>query len=172
MAFSLAFIGLIPERAAQILNLILGDPLVYLALLGIWLLFEIYYLVSNSDNDIKESDLLENSISSIFVSLMISPLITGGGKLSIAAFANPTSKTMLSIILFVYACFLIFCAFTKILPHFMVYILGGASIDTTFTMLALIYVDGKIPIDLATVSVVLIPVIIMHILKLFRKFGR
>ena len=172
MALSLAFAGLIPERASQILQLILSDPLVYLPLLGIWFLFELFYLVSNSDSDVKESDLLENSISSIYVAIMISPIISSGGKITLAAFANPSARTFLSIILFIYASLMIFFAFTKILPHFMVYILGGASLDTTFTMLALIYVDGKIPIDFATVSVILIPVIIMHILKLFRKFGR
>ncbi len=172
MAISTSFIGLLSTRFSQVWALIMSEPIVYLPLIGIWFIFEFYYLVSSSNDDIKESDLLENSISSIYVAIMISPIVTNVSKFSFNVFTNPTPRTVLSMILFGYAAFLMICAFTKILPKFLVYLFGGASIDTMFTMLALIYVDGKIPIDMATVIVILIPVIFMHILKFFRRLTK
>ncbi len=166
------FLALIPERIAQIGKLIMSEPLVYFPLIGIWFIFELYYFVSSSDSDIKESDLLENSISSIYVAIMISPIVTDAGKFSFESFTNPSPRTILSIALFAYAGLLMLFAFTKMLPMFLVHILGGASIDTFFTMLALIWVDGSMPLDLATISVIIIPILIMHILKLFRRLSR
>ena len=171
IAFNLGFIGLIPQRFGQVIALIKGEPLVYLPILGLWLIFELYYTVSSSDSDVKESDLLENSISSVYVALVISPLF-GEEGFSFAAFSSPSPRTWLSIILFCYAGFLILMAFTKALPQFLVKILGGASIDMVGTMLALIWVDGTIPLDLATIAVILLPVLGMMILQLFRKMAR
>ena len=168
---SLNFFGLIPERFAQVITVIKGEPLVYLHLLGIWFIFELYYIVSSSDSDVKEQDLIENSISSIYVALVISPFF-GEGGFSLAAFTNPSPRTWLSVILLCYASFLIIMAFTKALPQFMLHILGGASIDMVGTMLALIYVDGSIPFDLATVAIVLLPVLCMYIFQFLRRLSR
>ena len=170
MDFSLAFFGGIPQRFVEVFGVIVGDPLVYLPLLGMWLMFEVYYIISSSDGDVKESDLLENSVSTIYVAFVISPVFEEG--LSLAAFSDPTPRTILSIILFCYAGFLIIAAYTKMLPQFMVHILGGASLDMFATMLALLYVDGKVPIDLATIAVIFIPIALMYVLQTLRKFGR
>lgn len=173
MAISLSVSALadIPARFGDIYTLVMGEPLVYIPLLGMWLLFELYYIVSSSDSDVKESDLLENSISSIYVAIMISPLF-GDEGFTLAAFSDPSARTWLSIILFCYAGFLIIMAFTKMLPQFLVHIFGGASLDMFGTVLALIYVDGTVPIDLATVAVLLIPILMMQVFGFLRRRAR
>ncbi|MBI2546534.1 hypothetical protein HYV81_05110 [Candidatus Woesearchaeota archaeon] len=171
IAFNISSLAAIPERVGDVIGLIMGEPLVYIPLLSMWLLFELYYIVSSSDSDVKESDLLENSVSSIYIAVMISPLF-GDEGFSLAAFSNPSARTWLSIILFCYAAFLIIMAFTKMLPQFLVHVFGGASLDMFGTMLALIWVDGSIPIDLATIAVLLIPILLMQVFGFFRRMAR
>ncbi len=147
---------------------ILDQPLIYMPILGVWFLFELYYIVSSSENDIKESDILGNGVSSVYTAIMISPLVYGGGDFSLSAFADPSPRTLLSIGLFVYSGFMIVAAFTKILPKFIVDILGGASLDTFLTVLALFYVDAIVPVDFPLIVAMLIPVIILQVLKFIR----
>ena len=165
----LEFLALMPERMVQIWALFWEEPLVYFPMLGIWALFELYYIVSNDDNDVREVDVLDNGISSIYVAIMISPVIARGGELVAADFFSPTPRTLLSIGLFAYALFLILAAFFKFMPLAVVHFLGGASIDTFFTLIGLVYVNSEIPLDAPLITVILIPIGTTFIIKMLRR---
>jgi len=166
---ALGFLALVPERMAQLWALFWEEPLVYFPMLGIWVLFELYYIVSNDDNDVREVDVLDNGISSIYVAIMISPVIARGGELVWADFLSPTPRTLLSMGLFAYAAFLILAAFFKFMPLAVVHFLGGASIDTFFTLIGLVYVNSDIPLDPALITIILVPIATTFVIKMVRR---
>ncbi len=163
--------ALIIPRLKALWKLILSDPVVYFSIIAIWLLYEVYFIIRKEEGDVENKgvNLIDNAVSSIYIALLISPVFQNAGKISMSLFTNPTPRTLLSMILFGYAAFLAIAAFTNLLPGFIIFIIGGSAFDTLLTFLALIYVDGKLPIDLTTIVAIAIPISIVMLIKLIRR---
>ena len=160
--------ALITHRAGDIFNIMKQDPLLYIPLVLWWFIFELYYIFHSSD-EIRDVDVLDNGLSAVYTGFYISPFVQG---FSAAAFSHPSTKTILSFIFIGWGIFLLVVAFGKILPSFIVTILGGSSIDLAFTLLAIFYIDKLVPIDSATLIVILVPIAIVKVLGLFRSMFR
>jgi len=163
--FDFSTLAFIPERLVQIFEVFAEDPLLYIPLVGWWFIFELYYLFHHSD-EIREVDVLDNGLSALYTGIYISPIVQG---MTAEAFLNPSSKTILSYIFVAYGIFLVIAAFTKFLPQFLTTLFGGAAIDLVATLFSIFYVEGLIPIDLATVAIIFSPILLLKIGGLLRK---
>ncbi|MEM4268065.1 MAG: hypothetical protein QXK37_04520 [Candidatus Woesearchaeota archaeon] len=102
----------------------------------------------------------------MYTGIYISPLVQG---LSVAAFSNMSNKTISSLIFMGYGLFLVFVAFTKILPQFLVGLFGLTAMDLILTLLSIFYVDNLVPIDLATISIIVVQILFIKIIGFFKS---
>ena len=161
---SIATLSFLPERVVDIVGVLTKDPLLYIPMLGWWLIFELYYLKHRHD-EIRDVDVLDNGLSAIYTGIYISPIVQG---LAATAFTAPTNKTMLSFIFMGYGLFLVIVAFTKLLPRFLVTLFGWAAVDLIVSILAIFYVDNVVPIDLATIAIIVVPIFAMKLIGFFK----
>ena len=158
-------LSLLSTRAGEIFQIFKADPLLYIPLVLWWFIFERYYIFHSSD-EIREVDVLDNGLSALYTGFYISPFVQG---ISAAAFIHPSPKTLLSFAFLGWGIFLMLAAFIKILPQFIITFLGGSSIDLAVTLLAIFFVDKLIPIDTATIVIILAPILTIKLLALVRK---
>ena len=158
----------IPATVSVLLEFIKANPILTGALFLSFALFYIYSFVHHRavDSDVYEIDLISSGVSSVMVALL---LIGLDDKVNIKSldFSSPTTKV--AIFLLIYATILIFFAFSKILPKFLVVILGNNELDLFINFVAVLLIEPSIKLTGTLLLVIGTPLIFLLIAQRIRR---
>lgn len=150
-------------RAQAILAVIIAFPGAYLPILGSWVVTAIYFVMHPGEHP-GYTYAMSTGIALAFTA--VSVIFRGVATYSVTW---GTTGFYLMVGLIVYGIVLILLGITHLIPEIIADFLGDPGHCLIPTLLALFYVDGKVPIDLTTFLVLFIPVIVLIILKYVRQ---
>lgn len=158
-------IELIINRISEILSAIVANPIVYLPLIGAWLITAIYFII-NRDEKHGHTYVMSTGIAHIFTAYIISP------------FARPELSWSFSdlriivvVILFSYGILLVILGISKAFPDFLAEFFGDPGHALVPALMAVLYVEEKIPFEWLTFFIILIPVLVIGFIKVYRRWG-
>jgi hypothetical protein len=145
-------------RIMEIWSVFLIHPKVYFPLIGEWLLVLIYFIISGDTEDL--ADVYAAGVTLGFVGFELLPFhnITFGD-----------TTVYLSIALMVYGVLLIILAASGSIPGIISRILGMPSAISFPTLLAILYFESAVSIDLLTILIIGAPFLVLEIIKLIRQ---
>lgn len=162
----------VPAALSVIVNYIKENPIMSVFLFAYYFLIYIYQFINNHsvDSDIYEMDLLSSGISSIMVAMLLIGLDESSKGFDIAGlFSFSTITNKVALILLVYGIILIIFAFIKILPHFIVILLGNAELDLFINLVAVLMTQPKAEITGTLLVVIGVPLIVMFVVQRIRR---
>ena len=169
LAFSSAQI---PAAFSTIITFIKENPIMSVFLFAYYFLIYIYQFINTHavDSDIYEMDLLSSGISSIMVSMLLVGLdeaAKGFDIMRLIAFNSMTTKVAL--VLLIYGVILIIFAFIKVLPHFIVILLGNSELDLFINLVAVLMTQPKAEITGTLLIVIGAPLVVMFVVQRVRR---
>jgi len=164
----------IPEAISAIIGFIKDNAILSAALFVSYLLFYLYSFINNRsvDSEVYEIDLISSAISSIMVSLLLIGLDENNKGFAISGLDFSSQKTITALYLFIFAVILIIFAFTKILPKFLVIILGNNELDLFINFVAVLMTDERIVLTGTLLAVIGIPLAALFIVQRIRRAVR
>lgn len=159
LAFNAA---LMLPRLQQILNVIIAFPGAYIPILGAWIVTAIYFIIHPGEHP-GYTYAMSTGISLAFTG--ISVIFKGVATYSVT---YGTTAFYLIVGLIVYGVILIVLGITHIVPEIIADFFGDPGHVVIPTLLVLFFIDGRVPIDLTTIVVLLIPVLVLVLLKYIR----
>jgi hypothetical protein len=162
----------VPAAFSVIVNFIKENPIMSVFLFAYYFLIYIYQFINNHavDSDIYEMDLLSSGISSIMVAMLLIGLDESSKGFDISGlFAFNTMTTKVALILLIYGLVLIIFAFIKILPHFIVILLGNSELDLFINFVAVLMTQPKAEITGTLLVVIGAPLILMFLIQRVRR---
>jgi len=164
----------VPNAVSVIAGFIKDNSILCAVLFISYALFYLYSFIHNKsvDSEVYEGDLLGNSISSIMVALMLIGLSETSKGFSFTSLNFSSPQTKIAIFLVIYAIILLFFAFTKILPGFLVVILGNNELDLFINFVAILMIEPKIIITGTLLAVIGVPLFILLIIQRIRRLMR
>jgi|GEM_PF-5267395 len=169
--FSFSIAG-VPAALSVIVNFIKENPIMSVFLFAYYFLIYIYQFINNHavDSDIYEMDLLSSGISSIMVAMLLIGLDESSKGFDLSKlFAFNTITTKVALILLIYGVILIIFAFIKILPHFIVILLGNSELDLFINFVAVLMTQPKAEITGTLLIVIGAPLILMFLIQRVRR---
>ncbi len=149
------------ERLADVWAVFLHHPKAYFPIIGEWFLTVLYTMISGDHE--SHAEIYATGVTLGFVGFELLP------------FENPTEMTFanpiiyVSIVLMVYAVFLIIIAAKEMMPDFLTHIFGSPGALAIPTILALIFFQSEVPIDMMTILIIAVPIAVVEIIKEVRQ---
>jgi hypothetical protein len=157
---------MIVERIFEILSAIGSKPLIYMPLIGAWLITGIYFII-NKDEKHGHSYVMSTGIAHIFTAYMISPF-----AIPELEWSFNDLRVIVIMALFAYGLILTILGIAKACPDFLAELLGDPGHALVPSIMAVLYVDGKVPFDWTTFIILFVPVFIFSIIKTIRRFTK
>ena len=158
-------LSLIIDRTIRIMAAAIGNPLVYLPLLGAWFITELYFII-NCDEPHGHTYVMSTGIALIFTSFMISPFAIRDISWSLMEL-----RTFVVMVLFFYGVFLVLCGIMKLFPHFLAEFFGAPGHALVPSMMAILYIEDGMAFDWLTFVIIAAPVLVLSTLKTFRRLS-
>ncbi len=158
-------ISIIIERAVQIGFAIIDNPLIYIPLIGSWIITASYFII-NHDERHGHTYVMSTGIAHIFTAYMVSPLAMPGMTWNIS---NP--KIIAMIVLLAYGIFLTICGVMKTFPDVLAEFFGDPGHALIPSMMVLLYLFNNISFDWSTFIVIAVPVLVVSALKIYRRYS-
>jgi hypothetical protein len=162
----------IPAALSTITSFIKENPIMSVFLFAYYFLIYIYQFINNHavDSDIYEMDLLSSGISSIMVAMLLVGLDEAAKGFDITRlFAFNTMTTKVALVLLIYGIILIIFAFIKVLPHFIVILLGNSELDLFINLVAVLLTQPKAEITGTLLVVIGVPLAVMFVVQRIRR---
>ena len=156
-------IAIILERAYQILSAIMSNPLVYLPLIGAWLLTALYFIV-NKDEKHGHTYVMSTGIALMFTAYIISPFAIPDIEWSFSDL-----RIIVIMALFCYGVILAVLGIARTFPDFLAEFFGDPGHALIPSIMAVLYIEKGIPFDWLTFSIIAVPVFIVSIIKVYRR---
>jgi hypothetical protein len=153
------------ERLMIIAGAVFSKPLVYLPLIGVWLVTGIYFIV-NHDEKHGHSYVMSTGLAHVFTAFMISPFAK-----SDLAWSFSDIRTVVVLILFAYGIFLTVLGIIKAFPDLLAEFFGDPGHALVPSMMAVLYVEDTVPFDWTTFMILVVPVVIVSAVKVVRRFS-
>jgi len=155
-------IGLLIERIIQIFWFIIANKLTFIPLIGSWVIRTLY-LIINPDEERGHTYVIATGLALLFTGYSISPFAKDY-PLAISI------EFILSLGLAGYGILLIVLGLFKLMPEFLIDFFGDPGHVIIPAVLAIIYVTSDIPVDIAAIAAVAVPVVLAMILTIiFRR---
>lgn len=153
------------HRIIDIAEIVYDHPLIYLPLIGAWLITELYFII-NSDDAHGHTYVMSTGITLIFTSYMISPFAldpdgTYFGRKHLA----------LVLVIFLYGLFLVACGIRRKFHPFLAEFFGAPGHSLVPGMMGILYIEHNVPFDKVTLLIIASPVICLGTLKTLRRMG-
>jgi hypothetical protein len=155
--------SLIIERIERIAHIVVDHPLIYMPMIGAWLITELYFII-NREEAHGHTYVMSTGIALIFTSYMISPFAIKDIHWSLMHM-----RTLVVMSLFLYGLFLVVFGIMKKFPGFMAEFFGDPGHALVPGMMGVLYVEQNIPFDRVTFSIIVVPVLILSMLKTYRR---
>jgi hypothetical protein len=161
----------IPTALATLGNFISNNLILSLIILGSYISFYIYSFIHNTsvDSDVYEIDLLSAGISRLTTALLLVGLDEGAKSFSFATLSFSEPSTKMAIALAAYAFLLIIFAFTKILPRFLVVLLGNSELDLFINLVAVMIISPEVQITGTLLLLLAVPLACLFIVQRIRR---
>ncbi|MCF7849172.1 MAG: hypothetical protein K9M45_09995 [Kiritimatiellales bacterium] len=158
-------LSLILHRMAQIMVAIIGNPLVYLPLIGAWFITELYFII-NCDEAHGHTYVMSTGIVLIFTACMISPLAVKN-----ISWYPVELRTFVVVAMFLYGLFLVFFGILKLFPDFLAEFFGDPGHALVPSMMGILYIEHNIAFDRLTFAIIVTPVLILSVIKIFKRLS-
>jgi hypothetical protein len=155
--------SLVIHRIVDIAFAVCGHPLVYLPMIGAWLITEMYFII-NCDEAHGHTYVMSTGIALIFTAFMISPLSAQSVSWSLLQL-----RTLVVLALFFYGLFLVVFGIKKAFPGLLAEFFGDPGHSLVPGMMAILYIEEDIPFDWLTFWVVVAPVMTLGTVKTYRR---
>ena len=161
----------IPAAVQTVTGFIKENPLLCGIMLISYALYYIYSFIHNKsvDSDIYEIDMVSAAISSIMVSMLLIGLDESSKGFNLMAMDLSSQTTKIAIFLLSYAVILLFFGFTKILPKFLVVLLGNSELDLFINFGAALLTDPDVAITGTLLLVMGAPLAILLVIQRIRR---
>ncbi|MEN8254275.1 MAG: hypothetical protein ABFR33_02290 [Verrucomicrobiota bacterium] len=156
---------MILDRAIQIMVAVIGNPLVYLPLIGAWFITESYFII-NCDEPHGHTYVMSTGIALIFTAFMISPFAVRDISWSLMEL-----RTFVVMVLFFYGVLLVFFGIMKLFPGFLAEFFGAPGHALVPSMMAILYLEHGMAFDRVTFVIIVAPVLALSALKTFRRLS-
>jgi len=158
-------LSLILDRAIQIMAAMISNPLVYLPLIGAWLITESYFII-NCDEPHGHTYVMSTGIALIFTAFMISPFAVRDISWSLMEL-----RTFVVMALLFYGVLLVFFGILKLFPRFLAEFFGAPGHALVPSMMAILYLEHGMAFDRVTFVIIVAPVLVLSALKTFRRLS-
>ena len=164
-------ISAIPSTLAELWNFILGNPILCGILFASYFLHYAYQFINYkaADSEVYEIDLLSSGISTIMIAFLLIGLDESAKVFNFSNIDLGTTTTLVAVVLFIYALLLILFAFVKILPRFLVILLGNSEVDLLINFVAILMIDPEITITGTTLLVIAVPLLTLLLIQRLRR---
>ena len=166
MVLSKMEISIILQRITEILSAIASNPFVYLPLIGAWIITSLYFII-NHDEKHGHTYVMSTGIAHVFTAYIISPFAKQDLEWAVSDL-----RTIVVLILFAYGLLLIILGVMKAFPDFLAEFFGDPGHALAPGLMSVLYVEDKIPFGWLTFFIILVPVLIVSIIKIIRRFSR
>ena len=157
-------ISLILGRASDILSAIVSNPIVYLPLIGSWLIIAAYFIINKGEKH-GHTYVMSTGIAHIFTAFIISPLAKTEMPWSFSDL-----RTIVVTILFSYGLILVILGIMKAFPDFLAEFFGDPGHALVPALMGILYVEENIPFEWLTFFIIFVPVLIVSTIKVYRRF--
>jgi len=151
------------ERGVEIFAAIIGNPLVYLPLIGSWFVTAMYFIL-NAKEDRGYTYTMSSGIAHVFTAYVVSPFAHAD-----IGWSFSDIRTIIVMALFVYGLFLIIIGIIHGVPKWMAEFFGDPGHALIPGIMAVLLVENQIPFDLFTFILVSIPPTITGGISMYRK---
>lgn len=164
-------VSALPEAYAIITEFVRENPLLCGALFISYALIYAYSFINHkaADSEVYEIDLISSGISSIMVALLLIGLDETARGFDFTNIDPSSANTRVALFLGAYALVLIFFAFTKILPSFLVVLLGNSELDLFINFIAIMMIEPSIVLTGTMVAAVAMPLTVLLIVQRLRR---
>ncbi|MEN7973918.1 MAG: hypothetical protein ABFR47_08815 [Verrucomicrobiota bacterium] len=156
---------MIIDRTIQIADAVIGNPLLYLPLLGAWFITELYF-ITNCDEPHGHTYVMSTGIALIVTAFMISPFAIRDVSWSLMKL-----RTFVVMVFFIYGVLLVLFGIMKMFPWFLAEFFGAPGHALVPSMMAILYLEHSMPFDRVTFVVIVVPVLGLSTLKIFRRLS-
>jgi len=158
-------LSLIFDRMIQIMAAVIGNPLVYLPLIGAWFITESYFII-NCDEPHGHTYVMSTGIALIFTAFMTSPFAVRDISWSLMEL-----RTFVVMVLFFYGVLLVLFGIMKLFPRFLAEFFGAPGHALVPGLMAILYIEHGMAFDRVTFTVIVAPVLALSTLKTFRRLS-
>ncbi len=151
------------ERIDRIVHIVAANPLVYMPMIGTWLITELYFII-NREEAYGHTYVMSTGIALIFTSYIVSPFAIKDVYWSLMHL-----RTLVVGLLFFYGLFLVVFGIQRKFPGILAEFFGDPGHALVPCMMVVLYVEENIPFDRLTFSVITGPVLVLGIVKIFRR---
>lgn len=153
------------HRIIRIAEIVYDHPLIYLPLIGAWLITELYFII-NSDDVHGHTYVMSTGITLIFTSYMISPFALGPDSTYFGQ-----KHLALVLIIFLYGLFLVAAGIRRKFHPFLAEFFGSPGHSLIPGMMGILYIEHNIPFDKVTLLIIASPVLFLGTVKTLRRIG-
>lgn len=155
--------ALIYHRLIDIAKIVHDHPLVYLPLIGAWLITELYFIV-NADEAHGHTYVMSTGITLVFTAYILSPFAVSEE----GAYFGRLHVLLVSA-LSAYGFFLILFGIRKKFHPWIAEFFGDPGHALVPAMMGILYIEHNIPLDRITLLIVASPVIALALTKTWRR---
>ncbi|MCF7817428.1 MAG: hypothetical protein K9M54_06065 [Kiritimatiellales bacterium] len=153
------------HRIGQIMEAVIGNPLVYLPLIGAWFITEMYFII-HCDEVHGHTSVVSTGIALIFTAFMISPC-----AIKNIAWSLFELRTLVVVALLFYGLFLVFYGFVKLFPGFLAEFFGAPGHALVPSMMGILYIEHNIAFDRLTFAIIVTPVLVLGVIKTIKRLS-
>jgi hypothetical protein len=157
-------LSLIYHRIIDIAKIVIDQPLVYLPLIGAWLITELYFII-HSDEAHGHTNVMSTGITLVFTAYMLSPFAQDAADGSYFGLRN----LALDLMIFLYGLFLINAGIRRSFRPWIAEFFGAPGHSLVPGLMGILYIENRIPFDEVTLFVIASPVIFLGIIKSIRR---
>ena len=156
-------ITLILQRAQEVVSAIVSKPIIYFPLIGAWVITGLYFII-NKDEKHGHTYVMSTGIALVFTAYIISPF-----NVPEITWSFSDLRTVVVILLFFYGLILTVLGIMRSFPNFMAEFFGDPGHALIPSLMAILYIEEDIPFDWTTFFAVATPVLILSIIKVYRR---
>jgi len=156
-------IGTLIERTVEIWAAILGNPLVYMPLIGNWMITALYFIVNDEERR-GHTYVMSSGIAHLFTAYVISPFAKADMSWSFS-----DVRTLVVTILFAYGLLLVVTGILQKLPEYMTDFFGDPGHALVPGMMAILLVEESIPFDWWTAGILAVLPLIVGGISFYRR---
>jgi hypothetical protein len=161
----------IPGAIQTIVTFVGSNVILCSIILFSYVLFYVYQFIHSSgvDSDVYEIDLLSAGVSSLTTAFLLVGLDESSNSFTFTNLNLSEPSTMMAIGLSIYSLVLILFAFTKILPKFLVVMLGNSELDLFINLVAVMIISPGVKITPTLLAVIGVPLVILLIIQRVKR---
>ncbi|MDF7800956.1 hypothetical protein P4C99_15880 [Pontiellaceae bacterium B1224] len=157
-------LSLVYHRIIDIAKIVVDEPLVYLPLIGAWLITELYFII-HSDEAHGHTNVMSTGITLVFTAYMLSPFAQDVDEGTYFGLRN----LALVLMLFLYGLFLINAGIRRSFRPWIAEFFGAPGHSLVPGLMGILYIEHRIPFDETTLIIIASPVVFLGIIKSFRR---